>query len=81
MPILTTPSHMPVRVSCKSAYVNDTTGPDDSFNHGQTCCAGSRIYVQKGVYDEFAEKFKAATAKLQVGSVDMFERLSFTNDQ
>lgn len=40
---------------------------DDSFNHGQTCCAGSRIYVQKGVYDEFAEKFKAATAKLQVG--------------
>lgn len=38
-----------------------------SFNHGQTCCAGSRIYVQKGIYDKFTELFKAATAKLTVG--------------
>lgn len=22
------------------------------FNHGQCCCAGSRIYVQEGVYDQ-----------------------------
>ncbi len=22
------------------------------YNHGQCCCAGSRIYVQEGIYDE-----------------------------
>jgi len=49
------------------------------FNHGQTCCAGSRIYVQKGVYDEFAEKFKAATAKLQVG--DPFSETTYQGPQ
>ena len=61
------PSHTPARVSCKCYMIRLAFTADDSFNHGQTCCAGSRIYVQKGVYDEFAEKFKAATAKLQVG--------------
>ena len=25
------------------------------FNMGQVCCAGSRIYVQEGVYDRFVE--------------------------
>ena len=61
------PSHMLVRVSGKCYLIRIVFNADVSFNHGQTCCAGSRIYVQKGVYDEFAEKFKAATAKLQVG--------------
>ena len=32
------------------------------FNHGQVCCAGSRIFVQEGIYDKFVpalvEKFK-----------------------
>lgn len=32
------------------------------FNQGQVCCAGSRIFVQEGIYDEFIkraiEKFK-----------------------
>lgn len=32
------------------------------FNQGQVCCAGSRIFVQEGIYDEFVkraiEKFK-----------------------
>ncbi|WWC91405.1 uncharacterized protein L201_006349 [Kwoniella dendrophila CBS 6074] len=41
------------------------------FNHGQTCCAGSRIYVQKSIHDKFVNAFKAATAKLKVG--DPFE--------
>jgi aldehyde dehydrogenase (NAD+) len=36
------------------------------FNHGQACCAGSRIFVQAGIYDEFIERFiaKAKTIKL-----------------
>jgi succinate-semialdehyde dehydrogenase/glutarate-semialdehyde dehydrogenase len=36
-------------------------------NCGQTCVCTNRIYVQAGVYDEFARKFAAATAKLKVG--------------
>jgi aldehyde dehydrogenase (NAD+) len=37
------------------------------FNHGQTCCAGSRIYVQAGIYEEFKEKFIARAKKIQLG--------------
>lgn len=37
------------------------------FNHGQCCCAGSRVYVQEGIYDKFVEKFKELTAKTRVG--------------
>ncbi|KNG93932.1 NAD-dependent succinate-semialdehyde dehydrogenase [Pseudaestuariivita atlantica] len=36
-------------------------------NNGQTCVCANRIYVQAGVYDAFAEKLKAAVAKLNVG--------------
>ncbi len=36
-------------------------------NCGQTCVCANRIYVQAGIYDEFAKKFTAATAKLKVG--------------
>jgi succinate-semialdehyde dehydrogenase/glutarate-semialdehyde dehydrogenase len=36
-------------------------------NAGQTCVCTNRIYVQTGIYDAFAEKFAAATAKLKVG--------------
>ncbi len=36
-------------------------------NNGQTCVCANRIYVQDGVYDEFAEKLAAAVAKLKVG--------------
>ncbi|MFK4133075.1 NADP-dependent succinate-semialdehyde dehydrogenase [Pseudomonas luteola] len=37
-------------------------------NAGQTCVCVNRIYVQDGVYDAFAEKFKAAVEKLKVGN-------------
>ncbi|CAM0139705.1 unnamed protein product [Umbelopsis sp. WA50703] len=37
------------------------------FNHGQTCCAGTRIYVQEGIYDKFVEKFKAHTQNTPIG--------------
>lgn len=36
-------------------------------NAGQTCVCANRFLVQAGVYDEFAEKFSAAVAKLSVG--------------
>lgn len=38
------------------------------MNHGQCCCAGSRIYVQDGIYDKFLEAFKERTKKNVVGA-------------
>ncbi|KAM0717216.1 hypothetical protein Q7P37_007068 [Cladosporium fusiforme] len=46
------------------------------FNHGQCCCAGSRIYVQESIYDTFVQKFKERAAKNVVGdpfSADTFQ--------
>ena len=37
-------------------------------NAGQTCVCANRIMVQDGVFDEFAEKFKVATAGLKMGN-------------
>lgn len=34
---------------------------------GQACITANRVYVQKGVYDKFAELFKEKTSKLVVG--------------
>lgn len=36
-------------------------------NAGQTCVCANRIYVQDGVYDEFAEKLAQAVTKLKLG--------------
>lgn len=36
-------------------------------NNGQTCVCANRIYVQTGVYDEFAEKLGKKVADLRVG--------------
>ncbi|MBK17977.1 MAG: succinate-semialdehyde dehydrogenase I [Rhodospirillaceae bacterium] len=36
-------------------------------NTGQTCVCANRIYVQEGVYDEFAEKLGAAVSAMKVG--------------
>lgn len=35
---------------------------------GQDCLAANRIYVQRGIYDEFLKHFQAATEKLKVGT-------------
>jgi betaine-aldehyde dehydrogenase len=35
-------------------------------NTGQDCCARSRVFVERKVYDAFAEKFVASTRKLRV---------------
>lgn len=49
------------------------------YNHGQTCCAGSRIYVQESIYDTFVEKFKAKIAKNVLG--DPFHPDTFQGPQ
>lgn len=36
-------------------------------NAGQVCLAGSRIYVQRGIYDEFLEKFTEAADAMVIG--------------
>ena len=37
------------------------------FNQGQVCCAGSRVFVQEGIYDKFVEAAVDAFSKVQVG--------------
>lgn len=37
-------------------------------NAGQTCVCANRIYVQAGVYDEFADKLAAKVKELKVGN-------------
>ncbi|MET0264562.1 MAG: NADP-dependent succinate-semialdehyde dehydrogenase [Duganella sp.] len=37
-------------------------------NAGQTCVCANRIYVQDGVYEQFAQKLVAAVEKLKVGN-------------
>lgn len=37
------------------------------WNHGQCCCAGSRIFVQAGIYDEFLKKFTEKAKSIKVG--------------
>lgn len=36
-------------------------------NHGQSCCAGSRTFVQDTVYDEFVKKATDLASKRVVG--------------
>ncbi|MER2060827.1 MAG: aldehyde dehydrogenase family protein [Niallia sp.] len=37
------------------------------FNQGQVCCAGSRIFIQEGIYEEFLAKMKLAFEDVKVG--------------
>lgn len=36
-------------------------------NHGQNCCAGSRTFVQAGIYDKFVQKAKSLADARKVG--------------
>ena len=38
------------------------------FNHGQCCCAGSRLYVQKPIYDEVVEGVAHHAREIRLGS-------------
>jgi len=49
------------------------------FNHGQCCCAGSRIYVQESIYDKFIERFRERAAANKVG--DPFGQDTFQGPQ
>jgi betaine-aldehyde dehydrogenase len=37
------------------------------FNQGQVCCAGSRLFVDASVKDEFLERFKERAGRVRVG--------------
>ncbi|MBP3039813.1 aldehyde dehydrogenase family protein [Bacillaceae bacterium Marseille-Q3522] len=37
------------------------------FNQGQVCCAGSRLFVQEGIYDKFVADLKQAFENVKVG--------------
>jgi acyl-CoA reductase-like NAD-dependent aldehyde dehydrogenase len=37
------------------------------FNQGQVCCAGSRLFVEAGVKDQFLDRLKEKSAKIKVG--------------
>src|ERR1700730_2369809 len=37
------------------------------FNQGQTCCAGSRLYVEKSIFDQVVEGVSAKAEKINVG--------------
>jgi len=49
------------------------------FNHGQVCTAGSRVYVQDSVYDQFLEKFKTHAETTKLG--DPFKEDTFQGPQ
>lgn len=36
-------------------------------NHGQNCCAGSRTFVQDGIYDKFVKKATELAAAKKLG--------------
>jgi phenylacetaldehyde dehydrogenase len=38
------------------------------FNHGQCCCAGSRLYVEKSIFDRVVEGVADHAKKIKVGS-------------
>src|SRR5204862_5458646 len=37
------------------------------WNQGEICLCGSRIFVERGAYDAFLERFVSATKKLKIG--------------
>src|SRR5215831_4532460 len=38
------------------------------FNHGQCCCAGSRLYIEKSVFDRVVEGVAEQAKKIKVGA-------------
>jgi len=48
-------------------------------NQGQTCCAGSRIFVHAKIYDEFLKKFTEKARNLRLG--DAFDHASYQGAQ
>jgi phenylacetaldehyde dehydrogenase len=38
------------------------------FNHGQCCCAGSRLYIEKPIFDKVVDGVAAEARKIKLGS-------------
>ena len=38
------------------------------FNQGQVCCAGSRLFLEESIKEEFLERFKEKAQKIRVGN-------------
>ncbi|KAI6040401.1 aldehyde dehydrogenase [Pisolithus marmoratus] len=49
------------------------------FNQGQCCIAGSRIFVQEGIYDEFLKRFTEKSRSIKIG--DPFAADTFQGPQ
>ncbi|KAH3682708.1 hypothetical protein WICPIJ_006314 [Wickerhamomyces pijperi] len=50
-----------------------------SYNSGEVCCAGTRLYVQEGIYDELLAELKTAIEAVKVGNP--FEEDTFQGAQ
>src|SRR5699024_6868822 len=48
--------------------VIESTVQSSFLNQGQMCLAGSRIYVERPIYDEFVSRFAERTKELKVGN-------------
>ncbi|THG98060.1 hypothetical protein EW145_g7491 [Phellinidium pouzarii] len=57
----------------------DWTSHGVFWNHGQACCAGTRIFVHEKVYDEFLQRFTAKAQSLKVG--DPFGKETYQGPQ
>jgi aminomuconate-semialdehyde/2-hydroxymuconate-6-semialdehyde dehydrogenase len=53
---------------CDFEKMLSTTMHSSFSNQGQICLCGSRIYVQKAIYEKFKTEFVARTMKLKVGN-------------
>ncbi|ONH65117.1 Potassium-activated aldehyde dehydrogenase, mitochondrial [Cyberlindnera fabianii] len=49
------------------------------YNSGEVCCAGSRLYVQEGIYETLVEALKTAAEGVKVG--DPFDEETFQGAQ
>ncbi|ONH67019.1 Aldehyde dehydrogenase 5, mitochondrial [Cyberlindnera fabianii] len=49
------------------------------YNSGEVCCAGSRVYVQEGIYEEVLKEFSEAADNLKIG--DPFAEDTFQGAQ
>lgn len=38
------------------------------FNHGQCCCAGTRVFVESKIYDEFVSRAKEQAESRRLGN-------------
>lgn len=42
------------------------------FNQGQTCCAGSRLFVERSIFDQVVEGVSKRAAKIKVSQLSCY---------